>query len=76
MPAHIRDRIVVNDPAAMRQGALLGLGVTILSAPVALPHLENGELVRLLPDWYSDAGAVSIYYASRRLLPAKTRVFV
>ncbi|MBZ3691515.1 LysR family transcriptional regulator [Phyllobacterium calauticae] len=76
MPAHIRDRIVVNDPAAMRQGALLGLGVTILSAPVALPHLENGELVRLVPDWYADAGAVSIYYASRRLLPAKTRVFV
>ncbi|MGN8020128.1 LysR family transcriptional regulator [Phyllobacterium sp. 22229] len=76
MPAHIRDRIVVNDPAAMRQAALLGLGVTILSAPVALPHLENGELVRLLPDWHADVGTLSIYYASRRLLPAKTRVFV
>ncbi|MGO4447424.1 LysR substrate-binding domain-containing protein [Phyllobacterium sp. TAF24] len=75
-PAHIRERIVVNDPAAMRQGALLGLGVTILSAPVALPLLKSGKLVRLLPDWYVDAGPVSIYYASRTLLPAKTRVFV
>ncbi|MBA8901628.1 LysR family transcriptional regulator [Phyllobacterium sp. P30BS-XVII] len=75
-PAHLRERIVVNDPAAMRQAALLGLGVTILSAPVAQPLLTSGKLVRLLPDWYVDAGPVSIYYASRTLLPAKTRVFV
>lgn len=75
-PAHLRERIVVNDPAAMRQAALLGLGVTILSAPVAQPLLKSGKLVRLLPDWYVDAGPVSIYYASRTLLPAKTRVFV
>ncbi|QND54133.1 LysR family transcriptional regulator [Phyllobacterium sp. 628] len=76
IPVPIRQRIVVNDPAAMLQAALLGLGVTIISAPVALPHLENGNLIRLLPDWYADAGPVSIYYASRTLLPAKTRVFV
>jgi hypothetical protein len=33
-------------------------------------------LVRLVPQWYSDGGPISIYYASRALLPAKTRVFV
>jgi DNA-binding transcriptional LysR family regulator len=32
--------------------------------------------LRLIPNWYSDAGPVSIYYATRNLLPAKTRVFV
>jgi DNA-binding transcriptional LysR family regulator len=32
--------------------------------------------VRLLPGWYSDAGPLSLYYPSRSLLPAKTRVFV
>jgi DNA-binding transcriptional LysR family regulator len=30
----------------------------------------------LIPHWYSDAGPISIYYATRNLLPAKTRVFV
>jgi DNA-binding transcriptional LysR family regulator len=41
-----------------------------------LPHLESGTLVRLVPQWYADAGPISIYYASRTLMPAKTRVFV
>jgi DNA-binding transcriptional LysR family regulator len=33
-------------------------------------------LVRLLPGWYFDAGRESLYYSSRKILPAKTRVFV
>lgn len=73
MPA---ETIVLNDPAAMCQAALLGLGVTLIAVPDALPYLESGALVRLVPQWYADAGPVSIYYASRTLLPAKTRVFV
>lgn len=70
------ERIVVNDPAAMREAALLGLGVTLLAMPDVLPWLERGELVRLLPHWYANAGAISLYYPTRTLLPAKTRVFV
>jgi DNA-binding transcriptional LysR family regulator len=76
MQALLSERIVLNDPAAMRQAALLGLGVTLLIVPDALPHLDRGELVRLLPNWYADAGAISLYYADRTLLPAKTRAFV
>lgn len=44
--------------------------------PHALPHLERGTLVRLLPRWYADAGPICLYFAGQRLLPAKTRVFV
>ncbi len=68
--------IVVNDPLAMRAAALLGLGVTMLSMPDALAHLESGELIRLLPAWYVDLGPASLYYANKTLLPLKTRVFV
>jgi hypothetical protein len=32
--------------------------------------------MRLVPQWYADAGPISIYYASRTPVPAKTRVFV
>lgn len=76
MMAPLRETVVVNDPAAMRDAARLGLGVAMLAVPDVLPELENGSLVRLLPHWYSDAGAISLYYASRTLLPAKTRAFV
>lgn len=59
-----------------RAGALLDLGVGLLTLPNALPHLEQGTLLRLLPDWHADAGPISLYFAGQKLLPAKTRAFV
>lgn len=76
MPAPLAETIVLSDPAAMCRAALLGLGVTLIAVPDVLPHLESGALVRLVPQWYADAGPISLYYADRTLLPAKTRAFV
>ena len=72
----LAETIVVNDPMAMREAAILGLGVAMLAVPDVLPALKSGHLVRLCPRWYADAGAISLYYGSRALLPAKTRAFV
>jgi DNA-binding transcriptional LysR family regulator len=74
--APLKESFVVNDPGAMREAALLGMGVAMLVMADALPALENGTLVRLSPRWFADAGAISLYYASRKLLPAKTKAFV
>jgi DNA-binding transcriptional LysR family regulator len=74
--APLGETIVVNDPAAMREAALLGLGITMIAVPDVLPALEDGSLIRLLPGWYADAGAISLYFSSRKLMPGKTRVFV
>jgi DNA-binding transcriptional LysR family regulator len=74
--AELRHHLVFNDPAAMTRAAVLGLGVTMISVPDALPYLDSGELVRITPKWYADAGPISLYYASRTLMPAKTRAFV
>jgi DNA-binding transcriptional LysR family regulator len=76
IPVQLRETIVFDDPEATCRGALLGLGVTLIAVCHALPHLERGALVRLVPQWYIDGGPISIYYASRTLLPSKTRVFV
>ncbi|QDL94348.1 LysR family transcriptional regulator (plasmid) [Paroceanicella profunda] len=72
----ITQSVVVNDPAAMCEAALLGLGVAMTATSDVRTALDSGALMRLVPRWYADAGAISIYYASRTLLPAKTRVFV
>lgn len=69
-------RLIFNDPEAMCQAAVMGLGVALLPMPFAAPRLQSGDLVRLLPGWYDDAGPVSLYYPSKKLLPAKTRAFV
>ena len=54
----------------------MGIGVALLPMPFAFASIKSGELVRLLPGWYGDAGSVSIYYSSKRMLPSKTRAFV
>jgi DNA-binding transcriptional LysR family regulator len=76
IPLKLAETVVLDDPEAACRAALLGLGVTLIATCHALPHLERGALVRLVPQWYSDGGPISIYYASRTLLPSKTRVFV
>jgi DNA-binding transcriptional LysR family regulator len=75
-PVPCRPRLMLSDPGAIAQAARMGLGVALLPMPFAFASIRTGDLVRLLPGWYSDAGIVSIYYSSRRHVPAKTRVFV
>jgi DNA-binding transcriptional LysR family regulator len=76
MAGMLTETIIVNDPAALREAARLGLGVSLIALIDVLPDLERGDLIRLLPDWYADAGVISLYYASRTLISAKMRVFV
>jgi DNA-binding transcriptional LysR family regulator len=51
MAVTLKQTIVLDDPEAMCRAALLGLGVTLIAVPHALPHLESGTLVRLVPQW-------------------------
>lgn len=74
--AEARPRLIFSDPEAMCQAAAMGLGVALLPMAFALPALQSGALVRLLPGWWADNGPISLYYPSKKLLPAKTRVFV
>jgi len=71
-----KPRLIFSDPEAIAQAARAGLGVALLPMPFAFTHIQSGELLRILPGWYSDAGPLSLYYPSRRMLPAKTKVFV
>jgi DNA-binding transcriptional LysR family regulator len=74
--AELRTRLVFDDPDAMAQAALLGYGVAMLPMPHAARWLQNGDLVRLLPGWYSKMGSICLYYPSKKLLPLRTRVFI
>jgi DNA-binding transcriptional LysR family regulator len=76
MAGTLDEDVVMDDPVAMREAALLGLGISLIALFDVLPELERGQLIRLLPGWYAEAGVLSIYYASRKLMSAKTRVFV
>lgn len=74
--ASVRPVMVLDDPEAIARAAASGMGIAMLPLPHALPLLEGGALVRVLPEWYAEALPLSIYYTSRKLVPAKVRVFV
>lgn len=74
--ASVRPVMVLDDPEAMARAASMGMGIAMLPLPHALPLLENGTLVRVLRDWHAESQPLSIYYTSRKLVPAKVRVFV
>lgn len=74
--AAVRPVAVMNDPEAMARAAASGMGIALLPLPHALPLLDSGELVRVLPGWHAGSRPLSIYYSSRKLLPAKTRLFI
>ncbi|QBE66049.1 LysR family transcriptional regulator [Pseudoduganella lutea] len=66
----------MNDPEAMAHAAARGMGIALLPLAHALPLLDSGALVRVLPEWDGGLRTLSVYYTSRKLLPAKVRVFI
>jgi DNA-binding transcriptional LysR family regulator len=74
--AECRTRMIFDDPEAMAHAALQGLGIAFLPTPHAAPWLESGALVRLLPGWHAEVSPITLYYPNRKLLPARTRVFI
>ncbi|MCG6575441.1 LysR family transcriptional regulator [Pseudomonas sp. AF32] len=75
-PLMLKARMTMSDSEADCAAAAQGLGIGLVSMPVAVPYLESGALQRVLPDWYVDDGNISLYYAEHKLLPGKTRAFV
>jgi DNA-binding transcriptional LysR family regulator len=72
--ASVRPVLVLDDPEAIAHAAACGMGIGMLPMPHALPLLDSGALVRVLPDWFAETRPLSIYYSSRKLVPAKVRV--
>jgi DNA-binding transcriptional LysR family regulator len=72
----VEGQLVVNDNALLRLGALGGVGIAYLLEDYAQPHLDSGELVRVLDDWCPPFSGFHLYYPSRRQLSPAMRVIV
>ncbi|WP_210395158.1 LysR substrate-binding domain-containing protein [Motiliproteus sediminis] len=72
---HQNSRIALcsEDMATIRQAAIDGLGVTALPNYVGKSAVRAGQLVRVLPDWISQAANLSLLMPSRLGVPAHTK---
>jgi DNA-binding transcriptional LysR family regulator len=70
-------RLLTNSSEVVRECVIAGFGIALRSTWDISEELQNGKLVRILPQ-YQGSRDVAVYavYASRHFLPTKIRVFV
>lgn len=69
-------RLVANSPDLLARIACAGTGIAASSGLFAEGPLDKGELVRVLPEWSLPEVTGWAVFPGRRLMPAKTRVFL
>ncbi len=69
-------RTRVNSPELLIQLAVAGVGITAVPHYFAGSLVKQGVLKRVLPDWCLPTIPVWAVFLERKLMPAKTRVFL
>jgi DNA-binding transcriptional LysR family regulator len=72
----IRPRMSTNSLYALRNAALLGLGVCVASAWLLAEDLAEGRLMHLAPSWQADPLPVHLVYPHAPFYPARLRRFI
>ena len=78
MPAAVRvsGNLVSNSGDTLRRAALEGIGVFLAPGFLVRDDLENGRLVRLLPEYRPVELSMNAVYPHRHHLSAKVRTFI
>lgn len=69
-------RATANSPDLLMRMALTGAGITLISDYFAEAHVRAGTLLPVLPDWRPPSTDAWAVFPGRRLMPARTRVFL
>lgn len=75
---HVRvgGRLRSDNGEALRDAAVAGLGIALLSTWLVPEQLRSGALVRILADYPATDSVVSAVYLHRQYLPPKSRAFI
>jgi DNA-binding transcriptional LysR family regulator len=69
-------RATANSPDLLMRMARYGAGITAIAHHFAEPYLMSGELAPVLDGWSLPPTAAWAVFPGRRLMPARTRVFL
>ena len=69
-------RATANSPELLMRWRCDGAGIAAVNDHFAMPYLQRGELVQVLPDWRMPPVSAWAVFPGRRLMPARTRVFL
>jgi DNA-binding transcriptional LysR family regulator len=74
-PQTLVPKIAGNDFLFLREVAAAGAGIATLPSFIAQPHVDSGELVRVLPSVKISVGGLILLYSSERPLARKVAAF-
>ncbi|MFN0041165.1 MAG: LysR family transcriptional regulator [Burkholderiales bacterium] len=68
--------ISTNGSASLRAFLREGTGISVLPGHMAVPDIQAGRLVHLLPEWRLPSGGIFAVYPNVRFTPVKVRAFI
>lgn len=76
-PPGAQKRVVCDDGASMRIATRAGVGISMNSSWSVHEEIQDGSLVRVLPDYVvDDQAAIWLIYPKSNVLTAKIRAFI
>lgn len=72
----MHQRLSINTTPAVLTATLAGGGISVLPDFLVQPHLAEGRLVKILPEWSLPAGGIHVVYPTARFRPPKVTAFV
>lgn len=76
-PQGAKSRVVIDDGASLKLAMMAGVGISMSSLWSVYEELQEGSLVRVLPDYkVDDQSAIWLVYPKSNVLTSKVRVFI
>jgi DNA-binding transcriptional LysR family regulator len=72
----VQGRLTLDEPNAMLDAALAGIGVAYLNEVLVEKYIETGRLIPVLQDWTQPYPGISLYFPGRKHVPAGLRAFI
>jgi len=76
LKVRVDGQLTFNSSDQILRAVLNGFGIAYIPEDVAMPHIEQGRLMRLLEDWCPPFPGYHLYYPSRRQASAAFSLFV
>jgi DNA-binding transcriptional LysR family regulator len=69
-------RLMCTSFDVLRTSAIAGIGLTLLPDFIAAAAIKTGQLVHVLPDWYTPHGIIHAVFSSKKGLVPAVRVWI
>ena len=69
-------RLNISDAFAIKRSALSGIGFAVLPHILVKDELQNGELIRILPDWYLQASNINLLTKKQEITPKSHQLLI